>query len=373
LKKALIVDWFDKYGGAERVIGKFEKIFSFDKTYTLVNIMEKEYLLKIYPKKTEVIKETFLKYFKKKFRLFFFTFHCIIRTIKIDKDVELIISSSHAVAKGIKKSNPNQLHISYFQARNFNYIWSDFELYFGKFRFFIYPLILILRKIDIQQSVNPDFIICNSIFVKDWVKKVYKRNSDVIYPPVDLKNFNLETEKEDYYICVGRLVYVKRFDIAIRAFNKLNKKLIIIGDGDQADVLKKIASKNIIFKGFLDSTEVSNYIKNAKGFIQTGVEGFGIAPIEAQACGTPVIAFAQGGVLETVINNKTGIFFNEQSESSLLEALEKFKNITFNPIEIRENALKFSSERFEYEIKSYIDKKWSEHQKNIPQSKNVIN
>ena len=363
MKKALIVDWFDKYGGAERVIGTLEKIFSFDITYTLVNIMEPNYFLKIFPKRTSIIKETVIKKLKSKFMIVFFTFHYFITTIKIDKDIDIIISSSHAVAKGIKKSNSRQLHVSYFQARNFNYIWSDFRLYFGSFRFFIYPLVLILRKIDIIQARNPDFIICNSLFVKDWVKEKYKRDSEVIYPPVDLTHFPLRTKKEDYYICVGRLVYVKRFDIVIKAFNTLNKKLIIIGDGDQADVLKKMASENIIFKGFLDSKEVSEHIQKAKGFIQAGIEGFGIAPIEAQSCGTPVVAFAKGGVLETVVNNKTGIFFNEQTEDSLINAINQFEKTTFNPLVVRQNAFQFSLERFEKEMQSFVEIKWAEHLK----------
>lgn len=361
MKKALIVDWFDKYGGAERVIGNLEKAFSFDITYTLINIMLPEYFIKIFPKETSIIKETWLKKLKKNFRLLFFTFHYFIRSIKIDKDVSIIISSSHAVAKGVKKSNPNQLHISYFQARNFNYIWSDLELYFGKLRFFAYPLIAILRKIDVSHSVNPDFIISNSLFVKRWVKEKYNRESDVIYPPVDLSKFSLETQKEEYYVAVGRLVYVKRFDIAIKAFNGLNKKLIIIGDGDQSEIFKKMASDNIVFKGFLDSEEVAHYVQKAKGFIQTGVEGFGIASIEAQACGTPVIAFGKGGVLETVIDNQTGIFFNEQTAESLKDAITIFEKKTFEPSKVRQNALQFSSERFEKEMKLYVDTKWSEH------------
>lgn len=360
MKKALIVDWLDKYGGAERVIGALEKVFSFDVTYTLANIMQEKDLKKIYPKEINIINETPLKRLNKNFRMLFFTFHYFITRIKVDSEVRLIISSSHAVAKGIRKTSDKQLHISYFQARNFNYIWSDYKLFFGTFRYFIFPLIYILRKMDVKQSANPDFIICNSIFVKDWVKKKYNRSADVIYPPVDLHYFPLHEEKEDYYVAVGRLVYVKRFDLAIKVFNQLNKKLIIIGDGDQFKNLKKMASDNIIFLGFLSPEEVSGYIQNAKGFIQAGVEGFGIAPIEAQACGTPIVAFREGGVLETIIDKKTGVFFDAQTVESLKDAVERFEKIKFDPLEIRENALRFSSERFEKEIKAYVEEKWNQ-------------
>lgn len=356
MKKAIVIDWLDKYGGAERVIGTFEKVFSFDEVYTLINIMEDNNIEEIFPNKNN-IHETFLRILGKNFRIFFFSFHFFIKKIKIKKDIDLIISSSHAVAKGVKKSNLNQVHISYFQARNFNYIWSDYGLYFGKFRFLIYPLIAYLRRIDIKQSQNPDYIISNSIFVQKWVKEKYNRDSKVIYPPVDLSSFPLEIEKEDYYVVVGRLVYVKRFDIAIKAFSGTRRKLIIIGGGAQEETLKNMAvgQENIIFTGFLNSKQVSKYIQKAKAFIQTGVEGFGIAPIEAQACGTPVIAFSEGGVLETVIENETGVFFQQQNVDSLAEAIEKFEKMNFDSVKIRENALIFSKERFEKEIKIHIE------------------
>ena len=325
--------------------------------------MEKNDLQKIFPKGSELINESPLRKLNKRFRVLFFLFHYFVRRIEIDKDVELIFSSSHAVAKGVRKSNRNQLHISYFQARNFNYIWSDYELYFGKLRYVIHPVVYFLRKIDIRQSRNPDYIISNSVFVKDWVKAKYGRDSEVIYPPVDLSSFPLEIHKQDYYVAVGRLVHVKRFDLAIKAFNGSNRKLYIIGDGDQYANLKKMAFDNIVFLGFLESSEVSKYIQNAKGFIQTGVEGFGIAPIEAQACGTPVIAYGAGGVLETVINKKTGVFFDTQTVESLENAIERFEKIQFDANKIRKNALRFSLERFENEIVAFVKDKWDMHKK----------
>lgn len=357
MRKALVIDWLDKYGGAERVVGTLEKVFRFDVSYTLVNTMEEEHLRKIFNTPEKDPKVTWLQLLRGKFRWLFFLFPFVVRTIKIDPGVRLIISSSHAVAKGIKKSHPSQLHISYFQARNFNYIWSDYSLYFGIFRFVLYPLIFLLRKVDVKQGQLPDYIIANSKFVRDWVKEKYGRESHVIYPPVDLSPFNLHTEKEDFYVVVGRLVYVKRFDLAIQAFNNSNRKLLVIGDGDQGGLLKKMAGPNIVFTGFLSSEEVAGYISRAKAFIQTGVEGFGIAPIEAQACGTPVIAFEAGGVCETVLGGKTGIFFKEQTVESLARALDQFESTTFNYATIRSHALQFSAERFEKEIAAYVNTK----------------
>lgn len=358
LKKVLIVDWLDAFGGAERVLVHFEKVFKFNKTYTLINLMHPDNLEKIYNTKTPIIEETGIKIFKKIFRYFFFLFHLFISKAKIDQDVDVIISSSHSIAKGINKTNNNQLHISYFQARNFNYIWEDVDLFFGKFKVLFYPLIFILRKIDINQSKRPDYIISNSIFVKKWIKKRYNRDSTVIYPPLDLSPFNLVEQKDDFYVAVGRIVTVKRFDIIIDAFNQSNKKIVIIGDGDNLQKIKKRASSNIFFTGFLETHQVKDYVSKAKAFIQVGVEGFGIAPIEAQACGTPVIAFGKGGVLETVIDGKTGLFFKEQNVQSLLDAIARFEIMQFDPKVIHENALQFSKERFEKEIKEFVETKY---------------
>lgn len=359
MKKAFVIDWLDKYGGAERVIALIEKTFSFDEVYTIINTMNESDLKKIFIDKDINITQTPIKIFKTKFRFLFFLFHFYINKIKIDKNISLIVSSSHSIAKGIKKSNKNQLHISYFQARNFNYIWEDVDLFFGKMKYLFYPLIFILRKIDVKQAQNPDYIVANSNFVKDWVKLRYKREASVIYPPVDLSSFNLVEIKEDYYIAVGRIVTVKRFDLVVEAFNQSGKKLIIIGDGDSLSKIKEKAKANIIFTGFLESKEVRRYVESAKAFIQMGIEGFGIAPIEAQACGTPVIAFGKGGVQETVINCKTGLFFEQQSVSSLQQAIQTFENMQFDPKLIRENALQFSNERFEKEIKEFVEEKYN--------------
>lgn len=361
LQSMLIVDWLDKYGGAERVLTSICTIFNISICYVLVNIMKKDDLEKVFLKKPVKIIQTPMQFFGKRFRMFFFLFPWFMRKIKIDPNVKVIISSSHAIAKGVRKSRIDQVHISYFQARNQKYIWDDYKLYFGKLAFLGKPILKVLRKMDYNDAQKPDYIIANSIFVKNWVLKNYNRTSDVIYPPVDLTKFQLEEIKEDYYVAVGRLEPYKRFDLVVKSFNKIGKKLIVVGDGTELNKLKKIAKSNIKFTGFLTSDKVFEYIKLAKGFVHAGIEDFGIAPIEAQACGTPVIAFGYGGVLETVIQNKTGIFFYTQKEESLIEAIEKFELLDFNYHEIRKNAERFSKENFERELKKYIEEKVKSH------------
>lgn len=358
MKKILIVDWLDKYGGAERVISKMQDIFSFDALYTLVNVMDKEDVSKIQQAKTLPIHQTALKYTGKRFRWFFPLFFFFIGRIKVPKDTNLIISSSHSVAKGIKKTNKKQIHISYFQAKNSNYIWDETDLYFKKWKYLLYPIIYLLRKIDKKQAQRPDYIVCNSVFVQQWIKENYQREATVIYPPIDLSSFSLSKQKEDFYVVVGRLAKIKRFDIVIKTFNKNGKKLIVIGDGEERKNLEKlVTSPKISFTGFLETQEISSYIAKAKGFIQMGVEGFGIAPIEAQACGTPVIAYAKGGVLETVIDKETGVFFYEQSESELTKSIEDFEKINWDYEKIRQQALFFSEEKFTKSMRDFVAKR----------------
>lgn len=361
MKKILVIDWLDKFGGAERVIASICAIITFDKCYALVNVMSPQNIKKTFSGQSIQTKESILKYTGKRFRHFFMFFPFIIRKIKIPKDVDLIISSSHAVAKGIRKSRNNQIHFSYFQARNQKYIWSDYKLYFGKMSPLIFPIISYLRKLDVRDSRNPDYIISNSEFVKNWIKEVYGRDSHVIYPPVDLSNFPLKSRKENYYVTVGRIEPYKRFDLIIEAFNINKKKLVVIGDGTQLKKLKKIAGDNIEFTGYLDSEKICEYISTAKAFVHAGMEDFGIAPIEAQSCGTPVIAYGFGGVLETVIEDKTGIFFKEQNPESLLMAIEKFEQLNFEPQLISKNAERFKKTNFETELKNYIAKKIKTH------------
>lgn len=358
MRKAIVIDWLDKFGGAERVIKKFNEVFEFDEVYTLTNIMEEEEFNQLFPQKNIRVYDTFLRVFKHKFRYLYFVFFALIHRMKVNPEIDYFISSSHSVAKGVSKSRKDQIHISYFQARNSNYIWDEVDLYFGKLKYILFPLLYVLRIIDRAQAQKPEYIISNSKFVQKWVKETYKRESEVIYPPVDFKNFYLSDKKSDYYIIVGRLAAIKRFDLVIDAFNLNNKELIVIGDGEEfTDLKNKAQSDKIQFLGFQRAEVVGQYIRNAKAFIQTGIEGFGIAPLEAQASGTPVIAYAQGGVLETIIEDKTGVFFNEQSVESLNQAIDKFEGMTFNQQVMRDHALQFSEENFETNIKKFIELK----------------
>ena len=364
MKKILIVDWLDKYAGSERVIKSLHNVFDFEECFTLVNIMSANDCNKTFEKSIPKIISSKLDIFGRKFRYFLPLFPYFIKSLKIGNDASLIISSSHAVAKYV--TNKNSLHISYFQARNLKYIWEEQDLYFKGIRKIFKIFIPYLQNFDLEASKKPDFIVANSKFVQKWIQETYKRKSIVIYPPVDVTDFDFHEDKEEYYVTVGRIEPYKRFDIIVEAFNKLKeKKLIIIGDGTQKNILEEQSNENIIYTGFLEKDEINKYISKAKAFLFAGIEDFGISPVEAQACGTPVICLGRGGTKETVLDMVSGVHFMEQSVDALLEAVEKFEKNSdnFEAKKIRENAQRFSKERFEREIKEFVEEKYEIFQK----------
>ncbi|AFK05413.1 glycosyl transferase group 1 [Emticicia oligotrophica DSM 17448] len=357
MRISLVVDWLDLYGGAEKVIASFSSNFEFEEVLSMVDIMSESDKNKLFSKKY-TIKTSSLQIFGKKFRFLFPLFPYFIRELNVDTKTDLILSSSHTAAKGVKKSTDSQLHICYLQQRNLMYVWEDYErkLFFKGFSKVLSPVLNIIKHFDFRLAQGPDVYIANSKFVQQWVKERYKRDTYLIYPPVDVEKFTLVEDKEDYYVTVGRFAVKKRFDLIIEAFNQTGKKLIIIGDGELMPYLKAIAKENIEFTGFLASDEVSLIIGKARGFVFAALEDFGIAPVEAQACGTPVICFGQGGPAESVIHQETGYLFSEQSVNSIVEAVNQFEKLKFDYAKIRKNAERFSSMRFDLEIKSLVTK-----------------
>jgi len=212
-----------------------------------------------------------------------------------------------------------------------------------------------------------DHFIANSQFIARRIKKVYGRKADVIYPAVDVERFALQTNKQDYYMTASRMVPYKRMDLIVEAFSHMpTKKLVVIGDGPEMNKIKSKATSNIEILGYQPNDVMQKYMSEAKAFVFAAEEDFGITPVEAQACGTPVIAYGKGGALETIISiekeNPTGLFFYKQDVESLVEAISKFElsRDLILPENCRANALKFSVERFREEIKHYVEQKWKD-------------
>ena len=272
---------------------------------------------------------------------------------------DLIISSESGPIKGIDKP-PDAVHLCYCHTP-MRYLWDMFDEYYERAPFYKRTAMKVLKNYlrirDLRSADSVDSFIVNSSFVKERVDRIYHRDAQVIYPPVDTEFFqqNLEHTGEDYYLLAGQLVGYKRPDIAIEAFNRNGKRLIVAGTGEELNVLKPAAKSNITFTGRVDDEKLRELYGNARALIFPGVEDFGIVPLEAQAAGTPVIAYGRGGVLETVIPGQTGIFFEQPDADSLGAAVEEFEHKSFAPETIKANAAGFSSERFRQQIMAFVE------------------
>ncbi len=368
MRKALISDWYYVNGGAEKVIHSINSIWDDFDHFALIDFLndeDRKFILNGKKAKTSFIQK--LPTVKKNHRKFLQLFPIAIEQFDL-RDYDLIISSSSAVAKGIK-TNKNQLHICYCHSP-MRYAWDLREQYLkdaglnkGLKGLYTKSVLDKIQKWDLSNSDNVDFFIANSKHIAERIKKIYNRESTVIYPPVDVDFFSLEEIKEDYYFTASRLVPYKKTQLIIEAFNQLpHLKLIVAGDGPELEKLQKTAKNNIEFVGYIENKKLRSLMQKAKAFVFAAEEDFGIIPVEAQACGTPVIALAKGGTLETVIENKTGIFFVEQSAEKIKQAVLNFETKNFDPQIIREHAVIFSKQRFEKEIKEFIETKYKERQ-----------
>ncbi len=368
MKKALISDWYYVNGGAEKVIHSINSIWDDFDHFALIDFLndeDRKFILNGKKAKTSFIQK--LPTVKKNHRKFLQLFPIAIEQFDL-RDYDLIISSSSAVAKGIK-TNKNQLHICYCHSP-MRYAWDLREQYLkdaglnkGLKGLYAKSVLDKIQKWDLSNSDNVDFFIANSKYIAERIKKIYNRESTVIYPPVDVDFFSLEEVKEDYYFTASRLVSYKKTQLIVEAFNELpHLKLIVAGDGPELEKLQKTAKNNIEFVGYIENKKLRSLMQKAKAFVFAAEEDFGIIPVEAQACGTPVIALAKGGTLETVIENKTGIFFVEQSAEKIKEAVLNFETKNFDPQIIRGHAVTFSKQRFEKEIKEFVETKYKEHQ-----------
>jgi glycosyltransferase involved in cell wall biosynthesis len=239
------------------------------------------------------------------------------------------------------------------------YIWDQADQYLKGAKGLIAKLFInYLRKWDLKSASNVDFFIANSHHIAEKIKRIYNRDSEVIYPPVDVDKFEVSEDKEDYYLTASRMVPYKRLDLVIEAFNEMpDKNLIVIGSGPEKEKLISKASANIKIIGHQDTDKLKVYMQKAKAFVFAAEEDFGIIVVEAMACGTPVIAWNYGGTCESVIDGKTGILFADQTKDSIIAAVKKFEGISFNfnPELIRNHSKNFSRAKFENNIKNFVD------------------
>jgi glycosyltransferase involved in cell wall biosynthesis len=366
MKIALVHDWLVTLAGAEKVLEAIYQVYPAP-IFTLV--ADKQKLKGTLFENANIFTSFIQKlpFSKSKYRNYLPFFPLAIEQFDFS-DYDVIISSSHAVAKGVLVS-ANQLHICYCHTP-MRYAWDLYHPYLKETKLNKglkgYIVKLTLHYIRLWDSISAnrvDYFIANSRHVAERIKKIYKCDSTVIYPPVDVNKFELNFKKEDFYLTVSRLVPYKKIDLIVEAFSQMpDKKLVVIGDGPDFKRIKAKARKNVELLGYQPFEIIKDYMQKARAFIFAAEEDFGITPVEAQACGTPVVAFGKGGTLETVIEGKTGIFFKEQTVESLVEAVNYFEKIEdkFDCSIIRQNAERFSKKRFKKEFKEFVDKKIEE-------------
>lgn len=370
MKIAVVCDWLVTYAGAEKVLEQILNIYPEADLFALVDFLDEDKRDFIKHKKVTTSFIQKLPKAKTKYRSYLPLMPLAIEQLDLSA-YDLIISSSHCVAKGIL-TGPSQVHISYVHSP-IRYAWDLQHQYLREaglnkgLKGWIAKAILHYMRIwDTRTSNGVDHFIANSEFIAKRIWKCYRRKADVIYPPVDVEAFEYCDKKDDFYVTASRMVPYKKMDLIVEAFTKMpDKKLVVIGTGPDFNKIKAIADghDNIKLMGYQPFEVLKDYMQRAKAFVFAAEEDFGITPVEAQACGTPVIAYGRGGTLETVRgfnqkNNPTGIFFDKQDNRSLIEAINLFEqNIdNFNHEDCRDNALSFSINRFKEVLKANINK-----------------
>ncbi len=367
MKIALVHDYLSQDGGAERVLSALHEIWPDAPVFVLFHDKKKIAL------RGATIHESLLArlpYGRTRFQ-----WYLPIMPLATERhnlhDFDVVISSTSAFAKGIL-TRPETLHISYCHTPT-RYLWTDTHEYIADLKYpavvkaALPPLLHRLRLWDKMSADRVDYFVANSQTVRQRIEKYYRRDSAVIYPPVDVQSFFPADTVGDYFVSGARLVPYKRMDLLVHVFNRLRWPLKIFGDGPALDALRSQALPNIEFLGRISDQEKAKILRHAKAFIHPQVEDFGITPVESMASGRPVIAFAAGGATETIIPGETGLFFYEQTWESLLDTLLHFSHHTWDPARIRAHAERFDRDRFKSAMKRYVDDRYEEFERNLNQ------
>jgi len=376
MKIALIHDWLTIYGGAERILEQLLLLYPSADLFSLVDFLppEQRGFILSKPVQTSFIQN--LPLAKDNYRQYLLLMPLAVEQFDLS-GYDLVISNSYAVAKGVI-TGPDQLHLCVC-CSPIRYAWDLQHQYLRESgldqgvkgwvaKWFLHRI----RLWDARTANGVDGFVAISKFIARRIWKVYHRKSTVIYPPVDVTTFTLCETKEDFYLTASRMVPYKQIDLIVRAFSAMpDKKLVVIGDGPDFEKIYTHSAPNIVLMGYQSFDVLKHYMQRAKAFVFAAEEDFGITPVEAQACGTPVIAFGKGGVLETVRGldreQPTGVLFERQDVASLKDAVMRFEKYCdfISPSACRANALRFNVERFRHEMGSYVEKAWLNFQRRL--------
>jgi len=366
VRVAVVHEWLVSRAGSEKVVEQILQIWPEADLFALVDFYDESDRAYMAGKRATT---TFLQHFpmaRRKFRGYLALMPLAIEQIDLS-GYDLVISSAHAVSKGVL-TGPDQVHVSYVHSP-IRYAWDlqhqylrESRLKWGIKGLLARSILHYMRIWDSRTANGVDSFVANSKFIERRIRKIYRRDSEVIYPPVDVAGFSLAREKESFYLAVSRMVPYKMMPAIVEAFSGMpDKRLVVIGEGSEFDKCKAVAGSNIEMVGFQPFEALRDHMQRARALVFAAEEDFGITPVEAQACGTPVIAFGRGGALETVVDSddpsvRTGVFFDRQTPDSIRSAVERFEAIgPFDPMVCRRNAERFSPERFRKEFKEHVD------------------
>jgi glycosyltransferase involved in cell wall biosynthesis len=365
---ALVHDWLPVYGGAERVLSEMIAVLPESDIFTLVDFVPANDRAFLREKDVTTSFIQRMPFSRRLYRHYLPLAPLAIESFDL-REYETVVSSSYVVAKGVLTS-PDQLHISYVHSP-VRYAWDLQATYLEQAglsrgpRSLLARLVLhYLRMFDAVSASRVDHYVGNSEHVARRIRKTYRRDCDVVYPPVDTEAFTPTDRKESYYVTTSRLVPYQRIDLLARAFAaRPDKELIIIGDGPEMKRVRAAAGPNVTILGHQPFEVVRHYLQQARAFVFAAEEDFGIAPVEAQACGTPVIALGRGGVTETVVDGETGLFFAEQRAEAICSAIDRFERIRdrFDPERIRAQAERFSKSRFREDFGAVLERERRRH------------
>jgi glycosyltransferase involved in cell wall biosynthesis len=366
VKTAIVHDWFVTYGGADRVVEQMLNCFPDADLFGLIDFLPEEQRHYIQGKRINTSFLQHLPFARSRYRKYFPLMPIAVEQFDVSQ-YDLVLSSSHCVAKGVI-TGPNQVHICMCYSP-MRYAWDLQHQYLEESGLDKGPGSLVARWLlhkgriwDTRTANGVDDFIAISRFIARRIWKTYRRHSTVIYPPVDIDGFSATEDKDDFYLTVSRLVPYKKVGLIVEAFNQMpGKRLVVIGAGPNFNSIQSIAARNVTMLGFQDTEVVRQHMQRAKAFVFAAEEDFGISVVEAQASGTPVIAFGKGGALETIrdisLDSPTGIFFYEQTPRAIVDAISLFEQErgVFNAQSCRHNAVRFSVERFRNEFRAFCE------------------
>jgi glycosyltransferase involved in cell wall biosynthesis len=375
LSIALVHDWCPHFRGGERVLANLCRTFEATNVYTIFDFLDEKIKAKYFPNVNfHTSPVNTLPLVEKYYRALFFSCPFLIEQFDVT-EYDAVISSSAAFARGIV-TRPDQPHLCYVHSP-IRYAWDEQFSYLARsglrygpagllFRYMLHRL----RTWDTRTAHGPDLMVANSSYVKARVKRIYGRDAEIVHPPVDMEELEYESDKDDYYVTASFLAPYKRVDLVTEAFGKMpTKRLIVVGEGQQLKSLRAMAGPNVTFTGHLSRPNYVKTISRARAFVFAGCEDFGIALAEAQACGTPLIAFGRGGARDIVRSlssrDPTGVLFTEQSADAVRNAVEQFENCrpAITASACRENAMRFTAARFQTEMARAFDMAQTLHAK----------